>query len=116
MRSPRLRGACFLRELRVLDGVPRSRILSIVGGMAVAFVVLELLAAIAEHQRTLEQAAQGGPLPFLRKHVWIIVLFSIIVYYGLERLTKESKARNMEENNLERAEHWVSGSAWARSR
>jgi hypothetical protein len=37
----------------------------------------------------------------------VIVLFSIVVYYGMERLAKESKARNQEQNNLERAEHWV---------
>ena len=97
----------FSQKLRILGGVPRSRVLSAVGGMAVAFVVLQLLPAIAEHQRTLEQAVQGGPFSFLKKHVYIIVLLSIVIYYGLERLAKESKARNKEQNNLERAEHWV---------
>ena len=97
----------FSQRLRILKGVPRSRLLSIVGGMAVAFVVLQLLPTIAEHQRTLEEAARGGPLSFLKKHVWIIVLFSMVLYYGMERLAKQSKAKNKEENGLERAEHWV---------
>ena len=97
----------FSQKLRILKGVPRSRVLSAVGGMAVAFVILQLLPAIAEHQRTLEQAARSGLFGFLKKDVYVIVLFSLVVYYGLERLAKESKARNQEENNLERAEHWV---------
>ena len=97
----------FSQRLRLLDGVPRSRVLSIVGGMAVAFVILQLLPAIAEHQRTLEQAAGSGLFGFLKKDVYVIVLFSLVVYYGLERLAKESKAKNQEENNLGRAEHWV---------
>ena len=97
----------FSQKLRILQGIPRSRVLSIVGGMAVAFVVLQLLPAIAEHQRTLEQAAQGGPFGYLKKHVYVIVLFSIVLYYGMERLAKQSKATNKKENNREQAEHWV---------
>ena len=97
----------FSQKLRILKGVPRSWLLSTVGGMAVAFVLLQLLPAIAEHQRTLEQAGRSGLFAVLKKDVYVIMLFSLVIYYGLERLAKESKQRNKEQNNLERAEHWV---------
>ena len=42
----------FSQRLRILDGVPRSRQLSIAGGMAVAFVILRLLLAVSQGQET----------------------------------------------------------------
>lgn len=97
----------FSAKLRVLDDVPRSRLLSIIGGMAVAFVVLQLLPAIAEHQQALEEAARGGLFAFLKKHAYVVLLLSIVLYYGLERLAKESREKNRERGRVDRATHWV---------
>lgn len=40
----------FSNVLRTLDGVPRNRLLSAAGGMAVTFVVLQLLPSLTQHQ------------------------------------------------------------------
>ena len=45
----------FSQQLRVLDGVPRSRLLSIASGMAVAIVLLRLVPALAQGQLVVEQ-------------------------------------------------------------
>lgn len=84
----------FSQKLRVLDGVPRSRFLSIAGGMAVAFVILRLLPALGQGQETLAAAVQNHPLAFLQHHVYVVVLVSIIVYYGADRMAIQSRERN----------------------
>jgi phosphate/sulfate permease len=84
----------FSQKLRILDGVPRSRLLSAVGGMAVAFVILRLLPAIASHQQTIEKATRGTVLANLNNHVWIMLLASLVLFYGLEHLAKISRAKS----------------------
>ena len=84
----------FSQKLRILDGIPRSRLLSVAGGIAVAFVVLRLLPALGEGQRTLSDAAAGTSFGFLRNHVYVLVLLSIVVFYGADRMATRSKARN----------------------
>ena len=84
----------FSQRLRVLDGVPRSRFLSIAGGIAVAFVLLRLLPALSQGQQTLEQAAVGTVFEVLTGHVDVVVLVSVAIFYGLERLAQQSRRRN----------------------
>ena len=91
----------FSQQLRVLDGVPRSRFLSLAGGMAVAFVVLRLLPALGEGQETLQNAVQGTPFSFLQDHVYVLVLLSMIVFYGADRIAMRSRERNEEEGTGE---------------
>ena len=102
------------QRLRVLDGVPRSRMLSIAGGMAVAFVILRLLPALAEGQDTLEGEVRTTPLELLDHHVYALVLLSIVVYYGVDRLafTSGSEVRPGEVPPRARPS---SGSVWASS-
>lgn len=83
----------FSQQLRVLAGVPRSRLLSFVGGMAVAFVILRLLPALGEHQQTIGTVAATGIFGTLKNHVYIVVLISIAIYYGLEQLARRSKEK-----------------------
>lgn len=80
----------FSNALRLLDGVPRNRFLSIAGGMAVAFVILQLLPGLSAGQRAIAEAVPA-PLGFLERHVYILVLLSLLVFYGLERLAKSSR-------------------------
>lgn len=91
----------FSQKLRILDGIPRSRLLSIAGGMAVAFVVLRLLPAVSQGQETLARAVQGTPFGFLQRHVYIVVLLSIIIFYGADRMAMRSKEQNQEQGRGE---------------
>lgn len=86
----------FSQRLRILDGVPRSRLLSIAGGMAVAFVVLRLLPALGQGQETLQEAVRGTPFAVLSNHVYVVVLLSMIVFYGADRIAMQSKEKQQE--------------------
>lgn len=95
------------QQLRVLQGVPKRQLLSAVGGMAVAFVVLRLLPALSEHQQALQRLTSDSVLGLLKNHVYIMVLISIAVYYGLERLARQSKQKRREAGKSERTSYGV---------
>jgi len=56
------------RRLEFLDQIPRSRILSFSGGVAVSLVFLEILPQLAEHQEVVRRAL-GESLAFLKHHI-----------------------------------------------
>lgn len=106
----------FSAQLRVLREIPRSRLLSIAGGMSVAFVVLRILPGISESQEAIERAPGAGIFPFLGHHAYVVVLLSIVVFYGLARVVKESRRKKRAaegEDCTTPAVFWVSISTFA---
>jgi hypothetical protein len=68
----------FSQRLRVLDGIPRSRLLSAAGGTAVVFVFLQLLPAVARGDQELRsalglQARQGAASGLFSEHLAFVV-------------------------------------------
>lgn len=86
----------FSQKLRMLDGIPRNRFLSVAGGMAVAFVFLRLLPAVASGQETLARASAGTWLERFERHAFAAALLSLFVFYVLEHLARVSKAKQRE--------------------
>jgi len=82
----------FAGNLRFFETVPRSRWLSVAGGVSVAYVFVHILPDLSESQETIEQAVGEG-LAFLEHHVYLIALLGLAVFYGLERAAKESRQR-----------------------
>lgn len=81
-------------KLRFLEGIPRSRWLSLAGGISVAYVFVHLLPELEEGQAAFDDY---GWLPFLERHVWLLALAGLAVFYGLERLALTSRRRRQEE-------------------
>jgi hypothetical protein len=81
-------------KLRFLDGIPRSRWLSLAGGISVAYVFVHLLPELQEAQAALDEE---GWLPVLERHVWLLALAGLAAFYGLERLALSSRERHQEE-------------------
>ena len=75
-------------KLRFLEGIPRSRWLSLAGGISVAYVFVHLLPELQEGQAAFEEEAW---LPVLERHVWLIALAGLAVFYGLEHLALSSR-------------------------
>lgn len=80
-------------KLRFLNVLPRSRWLSIAGGISVAYVFVHLLPDLARQQRTV-RAAVGESLAFLESHVYLVALAGLSVFYGLERVARISRRRS----------------------
>jgi hypothetical protein len=71
----------------------RSFWLSLGGGTAVAYVFLHLLPELQQHQDTVEQVS-GTLLGWLDRHVYLLALLGLSVFYGLERLAlRERRTR-----------------------
>ncbi|MDP9418680.1 MAG: hypothetical protein M3P53_00690 [Actinomycetota bacterium] len=82
-------------RLRFLAGIPRSRWLSLAGGISVSYVFVHLLPELQEAQAAIDEARR---LPWLERHVWLLALVGLAVYYGLERLALSSRARTSDED------------------
>ncbi|MDI6719048.1 MAG: hypothetical protein QMD46_05495 [Methanomicrobiales archaeon] len=78
--------------LRFLDVIPRSRWLSLAGGVSVAYIFVRLLPELSAGQMVVGRVV---PQTFvlLENHVYIIALLGLLVFYGLERVVRESQKR-----------------------
>ena len=95
-------------KLRFLEGIPRSRWLSLAGGVSVSYVFVHLLPELQEGQAAFDES---GWLPVLERHVWLLALAGLAVFYGLERLALSSRQRNQDESGEDStgsAAFWVS--------
>jgi zinc transporter ZupT len=80
----------FAGKLRWLEGVPRSRSLSIASGVSVAYVFVHLLPELSEGQEVLSERA-GAVLATLDHHIYLLALTGLAAFYGLERLASRSR-------------------------
>ncbi len=96
----------FAGKLRFLDVVPRSRWLSFASGISVAYVFAHLLPQVAAGQRAL---AEAGLTRFVVKegHVWLLALVGLVVFYGLERAARTSRAKSTEGDQTEADVFWL---------
>jgi hypothetical protein len=82
-------------KLRFLRGIPRSRWLSIAGGISVAYVFVHLLPELSQGQEVIVRAVSDG-FAFLEHHVYLVALGGLISFYGLERAAQTSRQRQRE--------------------
>ena len=85
----------FASKLRFLDGIPRSRWLSMAGGISVAYVFMHVFPELAEAQRRIGEGWQF--VPWVEHHAYLVALCGLAVFYGLERMVKSSQRRRGEE-------------------
>lgn len=88
-----------------LSVVPRSRWLSIGGGVSVAYVFVHLLPELASAQRELEEA--GTLATAVGDELWLGALAGLVVVYGLERLSTERGERGDRQGDDGDATTWV---------
>lgn len=93
----------FAGRLTFLEGVPRNRWLSFAGGISVAYVVVRILPELSASEHKVEGPATAAA-PFLEKHVYLLVLLGLIVFYGVERLSARSRQRRREETGVDETE------------
>lgn len=77
----------FAGRFRFGDRIPRSRWLSIAGGVSVSYVFVHLLPEVREAAVTIEH---GGPAVFTEQYVYLIALLGFVVFYGLEQLARRT--------------------------
>lgn len=91
----------FSGRLTFLGAIPRSRWLSLAGGVSVAYVFVHLLPELESHRTALP--ASG---PFERP-VYLAALLGLSVFYGLERLVREDERRGGQKGEHSLAVFWL---------
>ncbi|TWT24700.1 hypothetical protein [Planomicrobium sp. CPCC 101110] len=81
----------FSKNMRFLKEVPRSRFLSVAGGISVAYVFLHLLPDLGRYQETLQEELESGFWSFLESHIYVIAMIGLVLFYGLEKMAVSSR-------------------------
>lgn len=76
-------------KLRFLGGIPRSRWLSMAGGVSVSYVFIHIFPDLVAAQSTIAESWKS--IAVIENHAYVVALFGLIVFYGLERLVKSSR-------------------------
>lgn len=106
----------FSQLLRLLRETPRSRFLSFAGGMSLSWAVLQTLPGLGADQAVLERAAAEEGISFLRSHVYLAVLASVLLFYGAERLAVTSRRRRTATEGVDQSSpvvFWVHTASFA---
>lgn len=77
----------FAKKATRLGKVLHGRFLSIGGGVALAYVFLDLLPKLCDSEIVIAKALEGL-LPYLEKHVYIIALFGFLLFFLIDRSGK----------------------------
>jgi len=77
-------------QLRFLASIPRSRWLSLAGGVSIAYIFIHVFPELAKVQETL-RTTSGAPLAFLAHHAYLVGLAGLAVFYELERMVKTAQ-------------------------
>lgn len=89
--------------MRFLDVIPRSRWLSIAGGVSVAYVFVRLLPEPSAGQEVFQRSISGEVLASIENHVYLIALIGLVAFYGLERVVRTSRGRQPQKPDTGRA-------------
>ncbi len=82
-------------KLRFLDVIPRSRWLSLAGGVSVAYIFVRLLPELGAGQEVVLASIRSGVLVSIENHIYIIALLGLVVFYGLERMVRNSQEQTV---------------------
>lgn len=71
--------------------IPRSKWLSLAGGISVAYIFMHVMPELQEWQEVFVETTTFRTIQFLEHHLYLISLFGLMIFYGLERAAKLSK-------------------------
>lgn len=97
----------FSRKMKFMNAVPRSRFLSLAGGISVAYVFLHLLPELGQFQNELEGQVENSAWAFIESHIYIVAMIGLAIFYGLEVMVKQSKKRKEENPESGAGVFWI---------
>lgn len=96
------------RMQRLIE-LPQRWWISIAGGVSIAFVFLDILPELAHAQMEV-QHSRFGMIAYLERHVYLLTLLGLALFYGLERLAIRSRLHRQEtygENSTYSSVFWI---------
>lgn len=96
------------KNMHFIRIIPRSRFLSLGGGVSVAYVFIHILPDLKEHQESI--ADTGLMLSFLEHHAYLLAMLGLILFYILEKAAKVSTKKNAQDtgkNQPKKGTFWL---------
>lgn len=100
----------FVEKLR-LTNIPRSKWLSVAGGISVTYIFLQSFPELKEFQEKLIESGVLTIPGFEHHEIYLISLAGLVFFYGLENKTKKSTLSSREAGRVEEEEE-VPGVFW----
>ncbi|RFU69474.1 hypothetical protein D0469_09560 [Peribacillus saganii] len=99
----------FSKYMKFLHINPRSKLLSVAGGISVAYVFMHLLPELNSHQEKLDHTGfPSEAFGLAENNVYLSAMIGLTVFYGLEKMVKTSKRRLEKSGNKEKTEiFWI---------
>lgn len=85
----------FASRFKFLRQTPRSRWLSLGGGVSVAYVFVHVLPDLSAAQIEFRETVKA--LSVIEHHVYVVALVGMMAFYGLERVAKLSRKQSVKE-------------------
>lgn len=83
----------FANKAKVLGWIWHGRFLSFAAGISFAYVFVDLLPVLERGQPVLKQTL-GELIPYLDRHAYLIALFGVLFYYGIDKRSQSNTKRN----------------------
>lgn len=96
----------FAGHLRRLNDLQRTRWLSMAGGVSVAYVFVHLLPELARGQEVIA-GSDIKLLDFLEHHAYLLALFGLVGFYGLERMIKQHREQLQDQEQSHSGVFWL---------
>src|SRR5690625_5576092 len=74
------------KQMKFLKVEPRSRFLSVAGGISVAYVFMHLLPELEEYQKGFDASFRN--FTFLESHIYIIALLGLCIFLGMAHIAE----------------------------
>lgn len=102
----------FAKRLHRLNRQPRSRWLSVAGGVSVAYVFIHLLPELARGQEVIN-SSDLQMFRYLEHHVYLLALLGLATFYGFERMIKMHRRKLAPDAPPSAGVFWLHISAFA---
>lgn len=99
----------FASRFYRLFRIPQRWWISLAGGVSIAYIFLDILPELGEAQVEVEHV-KSALIDYLEKHVYLLSLLGLAVFYGLEKLALTSRAcrrETQQENCTHRSIFWI---------
>ncbi|NEQ48325.1 MAG: hypothetical protein F6K00_34255 [Leptolyngbya sp. SIOISBB] len=85
----------FASQTQWLTKISQRGWVSVAGGVSIAYIFLDILPELSHAQEEI-QHSELGMIAYLEKHVYLLALMGLALFYGLEKLALRSRDRRQE--------------------
>ena len=85
----------FASQSEKLERIPQRWWISVAGGVSIAYIFLDIFPELSKAQEELEHS-DHPLLSYLENHIYLLALFGLAIFYGLEKLVLRSRSHRQQ--------------------